>query len=34
MRASCPPAVQAQALAAAQQAVAAMIARGNQPGFG
>jgi hypothetical protein len=34
MRANCPPAVQVQVLAAAQQAVAAMIAQGNQPGFG
>jgi hypothetical protein len=34
MRANCPPAIQAQLLAAAQQVVAAMIAQGNQPGFG
>jgi hypothetical protein len=34
MRANCPPTVQVQVLAAAQQAVAAMIAQGNQPGFG
>jgi hypothetical protein len=34
MRANCHPAVQAQLLAAAQQVVAAMIAQGNQPGFG
>ncbi len=34
MRANCPPAAQVQLLAAAQQAVAAMIAQGGQPGFG
>jgi hypothetical protein len=32
IRANCPPAVQAQLLAAAQQGVAAMIAQGMQPG--
>lgn len=34
MRANCHPTVQAQVLAAAQQVVVAMIAQGNQPGFG
>lgn len=32
MRSNCPPAVQLQILAAAQQGAAAMLAQGQQPG--